>query len=60
MIRLLRVFSPAEAARLLILKESYTRGLRCEYDQTDADQPWACRLDSVYVGPPSTRVEAGT
>jgi hypothetical protein len=56
-IRLLRVFTPIQAARLVILKESHRRGLRCEFDDCDPRRPWACPLDAVYVGPPSTRVE---
>lgn len=60
MIRLLRLFTPAQIARLLILREAYTRGLRCEYDRLDEVDDgvvWACDRRAVYVGPPSVRVE---
>jgi hypothetical protein len=56
-IRLLRVFTPAQAVRLLILRQAYRRGVLCEFARVSETEPWSCPRDAAYVGPPSTRVE---
>jgi hypothetical protein len=50
-------FTDRERELLERWRDEYARGLRCEFDQWDAGEPWVCLVGAAYVGPPSTRVE---
>lgn len=51
----LAIFTRDQYLHLLVEREAFRKGIRCEFADVSSRRPWACPLAAAYVGPPTIR-----